>query len=65
MGIKHKAMDTIYKGDILPLLSYGVPIWIEAMNYEHNRKKFIRVQRLITLAWQRRTELHQVRRSVC
>jgi len=24
-GIKHKAMDTIHKGAILPLLSYGVP----------------------------------------
>jgi len=49
-GIKHKAMGTIYKGAILPLLSYGVPIWIEAMNYEHNRKKFIRVQRLINIS---------------
>ena len=47
--IKHKAMGTIYKGAILPLLSYGVPIWIEAMNYEHNRKKFIRVQCLINI----------------
>ena len=28
-GIKHAAMDTIYKGAILPLLTYGAPVWIE------------------------------------
>ena len=49
-GIKHAAMYTIYKEAILPLLSYGAPIWIEAMNYEHNRQKYIRVQRLINIS---------------
>jgi ribonuclease HI len=48
-GIKHKAMATIYKGAILPLLSYGIQIWHEAMKYEHNRKKYIQVQRLINI----------------
>jgi len=48
-GIKHKAMATIYKGSILPLLSYVVRVWIEAMKYEDNRKKYIRVQRLINI----------------
>ena len=38
---KHKAMATIYKGAILPLLSYGVQVWVEAMKYERNRKKYI------------------------
>ena len=49
-GIKHAAMYTIYKGTILSLLSCGAPIWIEAMNYEHNRQKYIRVQRLINIS---------------
>jgi hypothetical protein len=49
-GIKHAAMATIYKGAILPVLMYGAPIWIEAMNYEHNRQKYIRVQRLINIS---------------
>jgi hypothetical protein len=48
-GIKHEAMATIYKGAILPLLTYGAPVWIETMKYEHNRQKYIRVQRLINL----------------
>ena len=49
-GIKHAAMATIYKGAILPLLTYGAPVWIEAMNHEHNRRKYIRVQRLINIS---------------
>jgi hypothetical protein len=48
-GIKHAAMAAIYKGAIQTLLTYGAPIWIEAMNYEHNRQKYIRVQRLINI----------------
>ena len=43
-------MYTINKGAILPHLSYGAPVWIEAMNYEHNRQKYIRVQRLINIS---------------
>ena len=49
-GIKHAAMDTIYKGARLPLLTYGAPVWIEAMNHEYNRQKYIRVQRLINIS---------------
>jgi hypothetical protein len=49
MGIKHEAIATIYKGATLPLLTYGAPVWIEAMNFEHNRQKYIRVQRLINI----------------
>jgi ribonuclease HI len=48
-GIKHAAIETIYKGDILPLLTYGAPVWIDAMKYEHNIQKYIRVQRLINI----------------
>jgi hypothetical protein len=45
-GIKHAVIETIYKGAILPLLTYGAPVWIDAMKYEQNRQKYIRVQRL-------------------
>ena len=38
-GIKHEAMKTIYKGDILPLLLYGAPVWIDAMKFEYNKRK--------------------------
>ena len=49
LGIKHEAIKTIYKGAILPLLLYGTPVWIDVMKYEHNRKKYVRVQRLINI----------------
>jgi len=48
-GIKNEAMKTIHKGAILPLLLYGAPVWIDAMKYEHDRQKYIRVQRLINI----------------
>ena len=48
-GLKHEALKTIYKGAIQPLLLYGAPVWIDAMKYEHNIEKNIRVQRLINL----------------
>jgi len=48
-GIKYEAITTIYKGAILPLLTHGAPVWIEAMNFEHNRQKYIRIQRLINI----------------
>jgi len=46
-GIKYAAMDIIYKGAIIPLLTYDPQVWIEAMNHEYNTRNYIRVQRLI------------------
>ena len=48
-GLNHEALKTIYKGAILPLLLYGAPVWIDAMKYEYNRRKYIRVQRLMNI----------------
>jgi len=45
-GQKNEAVAIMYKGAILPLLMNGAPIWCEAMKYEHNRQKYVRVQRL-------------------
>jgi hypothetical protein len=42
-------LRTIYEGAILPLLMYGAPVWEDAMKYDHNRKKYTRVQRMINL----------------
>jgi len=33
-GLGHKALRTIYVGGILPLLLYGAPVWIRAMEKE-------------------------------
>ena len=47
--VKYEAIATIYNGAILPLLIYEAPVWIETMNFEHNRQKYIRVKRLINI----------------
>jgi hypothetical protein len=49
MGLSHKALQTTYKGAILPFIFYGAPVWAEAMKYEHNRHKYIRVLRLLNI----------------
>jgi len=48
-GLHHEALQTIYKGAILPLLLYGTPVWAEDMRFEYNRLKYIRVQRLMNI----------------
>ena len=48
-GLKHEVLKTIFKRAILPLLLYGAPVWLEAMKYEYNRLKYIRVQRLTNI----------------
>ena len=48
-GLSHKALHTIYKGAILPLMIYGVPVWIKALEKECNEKIYNRVQRLINI----------------
>jgi len=48
-GLSHKALHTIYKGAILPLMTYGVPVWIKALEKDCNRKIYNRVQRLINI----------------
>jgi len=46
---KHETIATICKSAILTQLKYGAPVWNEAMNFEHNRQKHIRVQSLINI----------------
>jgi hypothetical protein len=38
-----------FEGAILPLLLYGVPVWIDAMKYICNRRKYISAQKMINL----------------
>ena len=42
-GLKNEAIAVMYKGAILPLLTYGAPVWNDAMKYEHNRQRYVRV----------------------
>jgi len=48
-GLNHAALKTIYKGGILPLLQYGAPVWINAIDKACYKLKRVRVQRLINI----------------
>jgi len=48
-GLRHEVLKTIYKGAILPLLLYGAPVWIDALKYTCDRRKYIIGQRMINL----------------
>jgi hypothetical protein len=40
-GIKHAAIEIIYKDAILLLLTCGAPVWIDAMKCEYSRQKYV------------------------
>jgi hypothetical protein len=48
-GLNHAALKTIYTGGILPLLQYGAPVWIKAMDKACYKLKLVRIQRLINI----------------
>ena len=49
-GLGSQALETIYKGAILPVMAYGALIsFSPAMTKETNRRKYKRVQRLINI----------------
>ena len=42
-------MEIIYNGAVLPLLLYGVPIWIKALDIKKNKEKYKRIQRILNI----------------
>jgi len=48
-GLRHDVLRIIYTGVILPILSYGAPVWIECLKKKHNALKLKRVQRLTNI----------------
>jgi ribonuclease HI len=48
-GLSSEALRTIYKGAIMPLMMYGAPVWIKALEKKYNRRTYNRVQRIINI----------------
>jgi hypothetical protein len=48
-GLKHKALKTIYTGAILPLMTYGAPVWKDALNKASFKARLVRIQRLLNV----------------
>lgn len=48
-GLRSDVISIIYRGAILPLISYGVSVWIKALNVKSNIRRLTRIQRLINI----------------
>jgi hypothetical protein len=48
-GLKHEALNSIYKAAILLLMLYGAPVWIDAMEKKCNKIIYSRIQRLMNI----------------
>jgi len=48
-GLRHDVPRIIYTRAILPILSYGAPVWIECLKRKQNALKLKRVQRLTNI----------------
>jgi hypothetical protein len=48
-GLGSKALKTIYEGALIPLLTYGAPVWEEAVAKQRNIRMLQRVQRIINI----------------
>jgi hypothetical protein len=42
-GLGHKALKIIYEGTVIPILTYGLPIWVEAIWKNKNLTKYKRI----------------------
>jgi len=43
-GLRHKALKTIYGGAVVQILTYGAPIWVEAIRKIRNLAKYKIIQ---------------------
>jgi len=48
-GLGHISLKTVYEGALIPLFSYGAPVWEEAITKQRNLRKLQRVHRLINI----------------
>jgi hypothetical protein len=45
-GLGYKVLKPIYEGAMVPILTYGAPIWVETIGKSKNPAKYKRIQRL-------------------
>jgi hypothetical protein len=48
-GLNRRSLEIIYKGAIITILSYGIPVCIEALQKKYNKLIFERLQRLVAI----------------
>jgi hypothetical protein len=48
-GLNHKSVEAIYKGAILPIVSYACSVWVKGVDKKVIKRKLQSIQRLIAL----------------
>ena len=48
-GLSQRALETIYHGAVVPIMTYAAPAWHMAARREKNKRKIRRVQRLMNI----------------
>ena len=48
-GLGHKSLRTIYEGALIPMLTYGAPVWHEAVVKQRNLRVLQKAQRMINI----------------
>jgi hypothetical protein len=48
-GLGHKSLKTAYEGALIPLMTYGAPVWEEAITKQRYLRKMQSAQRLINI----------------
>jgi len=48
-GLDQKSLKTVYEVALVPLMTYGAPVWDEAVTKQRCLRKMQRVQRLINI----------------
>jgi hypothetical protein len=48
-GLGHKSLKTIYEGALIPMLTYGAPVWDEAVVKQRNVHVLQREQKMINI----------------
>jgi hypothetical protein len=48
-GLGHKSLKTIYEGALVPMITYGAPVWHEAVVKQTNLRVLQRAQRMINI----------------
>ncbi len=48
-GIDSKALTLIYKGAILPIIGYGISVWVDSIHRQYNKKYLNTIQRRIAI----------------
>jgi hypothetical protein len=48
-GLGHKSLKTVYEGALVPLVTYGAPVWEEAVTKQRLTRKMQSARRLINI----------------